>query len=89
VNEPGWGVRLAPSPRRDIKRLDRPVRERILTALEGLTTQPPTGAITRLAGEPPEWLLRVGDWRVRFARDTEDRVVVIQRVLPRGRAYRD
>jgi mRNA interferase RelE/StbE len=61
VNEPGWSVRLAPSARRDIKRLDPPVRERILAALEGLRAQPPTGDIKRLAAEPPEWRLRVGD----------------------------
>lgn len=63
--------------------------ERIVTALEGLRAQPPTGDIKRLAGEPPEWRLRVGDWRMRFTRDPDERVVVIQRVLPRGRAYRD
>ncbi len=26
-------------------------------------------------------------WRVRFTRDRETRTIVIQRVLPRGRAY--
>jgi mRNA interferase RelE/StbE len=90
VNYPGWRVRLAASARRDIKRLDRPVRERILTAIEGLRTEPPTGDIRRLTGqEPPEWRLRVGDWRVRFTREQDERTIVIQRVLPRGRAYRD
>jgi mRNA interferase RelE/StbE len=59
VNEPAWGVRLAPSARRDLKRLDPPVRKRILAALEGLRAQPPAGDIKRLAGEPPEWRLRV------------------------------
>ena len=89
MNEPAWGVRLASAARRDIKRLDPPVRERIVTALEGLRAQAPTGDLKRLAGEPPEWRLRIGDWRVRFTRDPDERVVVIQRVLPRGRAYRD
>jgi mRNA interferase RelE/StbE len=89
VNDPGWRVELAASARRDIKRLDRPVRERVLAAVEGLRTQPPTGDIKRLTGEPPEWRLRVGEWRVRFTRDHAERAVVIQRVLPRDRAYRD
>jgi mRNA-degrading endonuclease RelE of RelBE toxin-antitoxin system len=53
--------------------------------LMGLGAQPPTGDIKRLVGDPPQWRLRVGDWRVRFDRDPEVRVVVIQRVLP----YRD
>jgi mRNA-degrading endonuclease RelE of RelBE toxin-antitoxin system len=28
-----------------------------------------------------------GDWRVRFAFDDEQRVIIVLRVLPRGRAY--
>jgi mRNA-degrading endonuclease RelE of RelBE toxin-antitoxin system len=32
--------------------------------------------------------LRVGDWRVRFQRDSSG-VIQVLRVLPRGRAYRD
>ncbi|MDQ6777744.1 MAG: hypothetical protein M3071_16390 [Actinomycetota bacterium] len=47
-----------------------------------MRAEPPSGDIKRLAGhEPPEWRLRVGDWRVRFTRETAERTVVIQRVL--------
>jgi mRNA-degrading endonuclease RelE of RelBE toxin-antitoxin system len=31
--------------------------------------------------------LRVGTWRVRFNIDDERQVIVVLRVLPRGRAY--
>lgn len=89
MSEPSWTVRLASSARRDIKRLDPPVRERILAAIEGLCTQPPAADIKRLTSQPPEWRLRVGVWRVRFTRDPDTRSVLVQRVLPRGRAYRD
>jgi mRNA-degrading endonuclease RelE of RelBE toxin-antitoxin system len=33
--------------------------------------------------------LRVGDWRVRFGYDFAERTILVLRVLPRGRAYRD
>jgi mRNA-degrading endonuclease RelE of RelBE toxin-antitoxin system len=36
-----------------------------------------------------EWRLRVGDWRVRMRFVAAHRTVVVLRVLPRGRAYRD
>lgn len=72
--------------RRDLRRLDPPVRQRILVALERLAADPPRGDVTRLAGSD-EYRLRVGDWRVRFRRDTE--IIYVLRVLPRGRAYRD
>jgi len=72
-----------------VKGLDRPVRERVLSAIDGLKNEPPTGDIKRLAGiTPPQWRLRVGDWRVRFNRDPETRTILILRVLPRSRAYR-
>jgi mRNA-degrading endonuclease RelE of RelBE toxin-antitoxin system len=38
--------------------------------------------------DPVEWRLRIGDWRVRFTFDDHQRVIVVLRVLPRGRAYR-
>ena len=85
-----WDVVIAPSARRDIKRLDPQVQARILEALEGLRAEPAQGDIRRLTGiQPPEWRLRVGDWRVRFAREPDTRTVRVLRILPRGRAYRD
>lgn len=72
---------------RDFKRLDPPVR-RVVTALDRLTDDPPSGDIVKLANTD-ECRLRVGDWPVRFQRDPETGVIKVLRVLPRGRAYRD
>ena len=73
---------------RDFKRLDPPVQRRVIAALDKLTGDPPAGDVVKLASAE-EWRLRVGDWRVRFVRDSETGVVYVVRVLPRGRAYRD
>ncbi len=83
-----WRVELAPAARRDLRRLDLRVRRRAIDALDELGDQPPRGSIRRLTDIEAEWRLQVGDWRVRFIREltTPHRV---QRVLPRGRAYRD
>lgn len=75
--------------RRDFKRLDPPIQRRIVSALDRLTAEPPTGDIVRLAGDHDEYRLRVGDWRVRFYRDLDTATINVTRVLPRGRAYRD
>lgn len=46
------------------------------------------GDIKRLTNvDPPEWRLRVGGVRVRFAYIKEDDVILVLRVLPRGKAY--
>lgn len=90
MSDPLWSLEFANAARRDLRRLDPPVRDRILSALESLAGDPSQGDVKRLAGiDPPEWRLRLGDWRVRFNRDLETRTIQVLRVLPRGRAYRD
>jgi len=42
-----------------------------------------------LQGAEDIWRLRVGDWRVRFTPDFTDKTIIILRILPRGRVYRD
>jgi mRNA interferase RelE/StbE len=81
----GWALRVAPPARRDLKRLDRPVQRRILDALDRFVLDPRSGDIRKL--NSLQWRLRVGDWRVRFSFDDENQVIVVLRVLPRGRAY--
>ena len=71
---------------KDLKRLDPPVRQRVVDALERLRVDDPGVDVRRLKGSDEE-RLRAGDWRVRFTRDFESRVILVLRVLPRGRAY--
>jgi mRNA interferase RelE/StbE len=80
-----WTYAVTPPARRDLRRLDPPVQRRITSAPDRFVEDPFAGDIRRL--NTIEWRLRVGDWRVRFAFDDEHRVIIVLRVLPRGRAY--
>jgi mRNA interferase RelE/StbE len=80
-----WSHETTPPARRDLKRLDPPVQRRILDAIDRFVADPRAADIRKL--DSVQWRLRVGDWRVRFSFDDERRVIVILRVLPRGRAY--
>jgi mRNA interferase RelE/StbE len=62
----GWRYEFTPRARRDLRRLDPPVRRRILTALDRLLEEPSAADLRKL--RDGEWRLRVGDWRVRFTR---------------------
>jgi len=84
----GWRVEVTPPARRDLRRLDAPVRQRVTAALYRLVADPPAGDIVKLR-DTDEHRLRVGDWRVRLRLDREERAVYVLRVLPRGRAYHD
>lgn len=81
-------IRWAPRAEREARRLDPPVRRRIVSALERFASTE-HGDLVRLAGvNPPQYRLRVGDWRVRLTVDREAGSLYVLHVLPRGKAYR-
>ena len=70
----------------DLDRLDRPVRRRIIEAVARFAATD-SGNVRRLADvDPPEYRLRVGQWRVRFLINGQR--LMILRVLPRDKAYK-
>ena len=86
-DSPVSGLVITPPARRDLARLSTEDQDRVITAALGLLQNPPRGDIKKLAGTEGEWRLRVGRWRIRFA--FGDDAVIVQRVLPRDRAYRE
>jgi mRNA interferase RelE/StbE len=85
TTEPG-SVEFERRADRDLERLDPQVRHRVLAAIDRLASDPSKADLRRLKGRP-ELRLRVGDWRVILELEVEARTIVIERVLPRGRAY--
>ncbi len=81
-------IEWARAAERDRERLDRPVRLRVLAAIEQLA-ESGQGDVRRLRGATgDEYRLRVGQWRVRFVIDSSRRVLRVRRVLHRSAAYR-
>jgi mRNA-degrading endonuclease RelE of RelBE toxin-antitoxin system len=87
VSEKPWSVEVKRRADRDVGRLDRQVRDRVIAAIDKLLADPENATGVRKFTGRPESRLRVGDWRVIFETDLESRTVIIDRVLPRGRAY--
>lgn len=57
---------------KDLRRADKTDRQAIIGALEHLVSQG-FGDVRKLQGiHPPEWRLRVGNWRVRFERTEKE-----------------
>ena len=70
----------------DMVGLDKGIARRIQRAIERFA-KTETGNIKRLQGiDPPEYRLRIGDWRVRFV--LSGGKVIVLRVLNRKDAYR-
>lgn len=78
---------LTDQAKADLAGLDRATRLRIAAALQRLVLTN-AGNIKKLQGiDPPEYRLRVGDWRVRFSNPDSD-TVRVNRVQNRKDAYR-
>jgi mRNA interferase RelE/StbE len=78
---------LTDQAKADLAGLDRATRLRIAAALQRLV-QNNAGNIKKLQGiDPPEYRLRVGDWRVRFSYP-DSGTIRVNRVLNRREAYR-
>ena len=87
MTEAYWRVVVDDRARKDLRRIDPPTRDRILSAIGRLAQGAElAGDIKRLRGSG-EYRLRAGDWRVRFERDDRRLTIVVVRVLPRDRAY--
>ena len=83
-----WRYVLTVQARRDMRRLDLSVRQRIFVALDSYVAAERRPDVRKLRGKDNEWRLRVGDWRVRYRRDTEARIIVVLGVRHRREAYR-
>ena len=63
------------------------MRERIRAAIDGLAENPrPSGAV-KLAGRD-DYRVRVGDYRIVYAVDGAERLVVVARIAHRREVYR-
>ncbi len=85
-------VRLTRSAERSLHRLRRSnpgSYRRVLAAVAGLRTNSrPAGAVKLTAVDPPAWRIRVGDYRIVYAVEDADLLVLVIRVAPRGEVYR-
>ncbi len=80
-------VRLHPEAVRAFRRLRGRVRDRIESAIDGLAAEPrPHGAV-KLAGRD-DFRIRVGDYRIVYAVDDTDRLVLVARIAHRREVYR-
>ena len=86
MNPQPWSVEFERRADRDLEQLDPQVKRQVLTAIGRLVSDLRSVELRKLKGRP-ESRLRVGDWRVILELDVDERIIIIERVLPRGRAY--
>ncbi|KHK96591.1 plasmid stabilization protein [Microbacterium mangrovi] len=74
-----YRVEFTTAAARQVKKLPRPARDRVLDAVEDLGDDPRPHGAKKLAGEQTAWRIRVGDYRVIYdIFDTELTITVIR-----------
>ena len=84
-----YQILIEREPRRILRRLPRPVLERLRTSILSLADDPRPPGCIKLSGHQDLWRVRDGDWRITYALLDKELVVLIVEVSPRGGAYRN
>ncbi len=72
-----------------LKRLHGDVLDRIRRAIRSLASEPRPVGYKKMAGYNNLYRIRVGDWRIIYAPEDNNFIVLVLEVTPRGRAYRN
>ena len=83
-----YRIEFTSAAARQIRKLDRPVRTRLLDAIESLASSPRPDGVKKLASTENAWRIRVGDYRVIYSIEDDVLVVTVVRVAHRREAYR-
>jgi mRNA interferase RelE/StbE len=80
-------VSITSSAERDLKRLDRPTKNRIVSAILALASDPRPHACLKVKSEEGVWRIRVGDWRVGYEIDDDAGEVLVLKIAHRSDFY--
>jgi mRNA interferase RelE/StbE len=86
-----WKIEIKPTAEKSYLKLDRKTRKRIkksLLELEKSDNHLMHPKVRSLIGKlRGDYRLRVGDWRVLFTPDKDQKIIHVYAILPRGDAY--
>lgn len=82
-----YEVEFTTAAARQVKKLSRPARDRVLHAIEDLGEDPRPHGSKKLVGEQTAWRIRVGDYRVIYDVFDAELVVTVVRAAHRREVY--
>jgi len=81
-----YSVLLTAHAARDLRKLPKDVLMRITDALERLSDNPRPYGCEKISGTD-EWRIQVGDYRIRYTVDDENKAVIVTRIGHRKKIY--
>jgi mRNA interferase RelE/StbE len=83
-----YRIEIEAEAERDLRRMPRNTARRIRSKLVALAEDPfaRNRNVKKLSGRDA-WRLRIGDWRALYTVDTENHMISVMVIRPRGSAY--
>jgi mRNA interferase RelE/StbE len=72
---------------RELRKLDRQIKNRIVTAILALAAEPRPAGCLKVKGENNLWRIRISDWRVGYEIDDGALEITIVRIGHRSEFY--
>ncbi|THV21254.1 type II toxin-antitoxin system RelE/ParE family toxin [Glycomyces paridis] len=72
-----YRVEFNEEAQKQLAKLDKPVRTRVVLALDKLQSNPRPDGVKKLKGHDDRWRIRVGDWRVVYRIDDGVLIVIV------------
>lgn len=82
-----YRVEFTTAAARQVRKLPRPARDRVLGAIEALQEVPRPPGSKKLVGEQTAWRVRVGDYRVIYDVFDESLIITVVRAGHRREVY--
>ncbi|WP_406717333.1 type II toxin-antitoxin system RelE/ParE family toxin [Trueperella pyogenes] len=83
-----YHVEFTSAAARQVKKLSRPTRERVLSAVEALAANPRPQGSRKLVGEQRAWRIRIGEYRIIYEIFDDSLTVTVLRAAHRREVCR-
>jgi mRNA interferase RelE/StbE len=81
-------VQLAPAAKRQLRKLDRSIQERVVRRLEKLEKDPRPPGVEKMEGDESTYRIRMGEYRILYEIRDKVLVVLVLKVGHRREIYR-
>ncbi|HFD40370.1 MAG TPA: type II toxin-antitoxin system RelE/ParE family toxin [Anaerolineae bacterium] len=87
MGERRWRVQVLRRPQKVLRRLPKNLLQRIREAIWSLADDPRPPGCVKLVGYDNLYRLRVGDWRIIYAVEDDQLIILVIEIAPRGGVY--
>ena len=86
---PGWQIIIQRRAEKVMQRLPKDLLLRIWSVIRDLAQDPRPVGCKKLVGYDNLYCVRMGEWRISYAIEDNELIILILEVAPRGGAYRN